>query len=115
MISTYHPKKTIVDIQQTVNDNQQKNINIPPGNFDIPSSQKNLPNYNPKLYYYYNHDLIRRKITLEIDPGNDKDSFNIVIHKTLWKSIVDIKQYVMEQNHEYTYDRQTIKYMGKVL
>ena len=90
-------------------------MNIPTGNVDMPSSETKLPNYNPKLYYYYNHDLIRRKITLKIDPGNDKDSFNIVIHKTLWKFIFDIIQYVMEQNHEYTYDRQIIKYMGKVL
>ena len=115
VISTYHTKKTSVDIQQTVDDNQQKNINIPPGNVDIPSSQTNLPNYNPKLYYQYNHDLIRRKKTLKIDPGNDKDSFNVVLHRTLQKSIFDIKKYIMERNPEYTYDRQTIKYMGEVL
>ena len=89
-------------------------MNIPTGNVDIPSSETKLPNYNPKLYYYYNNDLIRRKTTLKIDPGNDKESLNIVIHKTKWKSIFDIKKYGMEQNHEYTYDHQRIKYMGEV-
>ena len=109
------PSETIVDIPQTVIDNQHKNMNIPPGNVDIPSSETNLPNYNPKLYYYYNNDLIRRKITLKIDPGNDKEILNIVINKTKRISIFDIKKYVMEQKHEYTYDRQTIKYIGEVL
>ena len=108
------PSKKIVDIPQTVIDNQHKNMKIPPGNVDIPSSETSLPNYNPKLYYYYNNDLIRRKITLKIDPRNDKESLNIVIHKTKWKSIFDIKKYGMEQNHEYTYDHQRIKYMGEV-
>ena len=32
-----------------------------------------------------------------------------------WKSTFDIKKYIMERNFKYTYDRQTIKYMGKVL
>ena len=52
---------------------------------------------------------------MKIDVGNDKDSFNVVLHRTLWKSIFDIKKYIMERNPEYTYDRQTIKYMGEVL
>ena len=90
-------------------------MNIPPDNIDIPSSQTNLPNYNPNFIYHYNYEPIRRKITLKIDAGNDKDSVNVVLHRTLWKSILNIKQYGMEQNPEYTHDRQTIKYMGEVL
>ena len=114
MILTYHRKK-IVDLPKTVIDNQHKNMNIPPGNVNIPSSKFKLPNYNPNEYYYFGNDQIRRKITLKADTSNDKESLNLVIHKTKWKSIFDIKKYVMEQNHEYTYDRQTIKYMGEVL
>ena len=32
-----------------------------------------------------------------------------------WKSIFDVKTYFFEQKSKYTYDRQTIKYMGNVL
>ena len=32
-----------------------------------------------------------------------------------WESTFDIKKYIMERNFKYTYDRQTIKYMGKQL
>ena len=31
------------------------------------------------------------------------------------ETIFDTKQYIMERNPKYTYDRQTIKHMGKVL
>ena len=82
---------------------------------NIPSSKFKLPNYNPNKYFYFGNDQIRRMITLKIDTGNDKESLNLVIHKTKWKYNCDVKIYVMEQNHEYTYDRQTIKYMGEVL
>ena len=51
---------------------------------------------------------------MKINTGNDQDSFNRTLHKTQWKSIFDIK-YIMERNSKCTYDRQTIKYMGKVL
>ena len=54
-------------------------------------------------------------MTLKINAGNDKDSFNVVVHITLWKSIFDIKNYILEQNSKYKYDCQTIKYIGKVL
>ena len=104
-----------VDITQNLNDNQHKNVNIPPVNMDIPSSQTNLPNYNPSSIYQYKYKPVRTKLNLKIDPSNDKVSFSVVIHRTLWKSIFDIKQYVMERNPEYIYDRQTIKYMGEVL
>ena len=67
-----------VDIPQNVNDNQHKNVNIPPVNVDIPSSQTNLPNYNPSSIYHYKYNPIRRKLSLKIDPGNDKGSFSIV-------------------------------------
>ena len=56
-----------------------------------------------------------KKITLEIYTRNDKESKNLIIHKTKWKSIFDVKKYVMEQNHESTFDHQTIKYMGEVI
>ena len=82
---------------------------------NMPSSKFKLPNYNPNEYYYFDNDQIRRMITLKIDTGNDKESLNLVIHKTKCKSNCDVKKYVMEQNHEYTYDRQTIKFMGEVL
>ena len=52
---------------------------------------------------------------MKIDTGNDRDSFNVVLHRTLWKSIFDLKQYIIEWSPKYTYDRQTIKYMGEVL
>ena len=52
---------------------------------------------------------------MKIDAGNAKRSVSVVLHITLWKSIFDIKQYIMERNTKYTHDRQTIKYMGEVL
>ena len=52
---------------------------------------------------------------MRINTGNDKDSFNVTLHKMNWKSTFDIKKYIIDRNSKYTYDRQTIKYMGKVL
>ena len=89
-------------------------MNIPTGNVNIPSSKFKLPHCKLNEFYPFDNDQIRRKITLKIYTGNDKESKNLVIHKTKWKSIFDVKKYVMEQNHEYTFDRQSIKYMGEV-
>ena len=102
-----------VNIPQNVNDNQHKNVNIPPVNVDIRSSQTNKYNYNPSSIYQY--IPVKRKLTLKIDDGNDNSSRSVVIHRTLWKIMFDIKKYSMERNPQYTYDRQTIKYMGEVL
>ena len=90
-------------------------MNIPPGNVNIPSSKFKLPHCKLNEFYPFDNDQIRRKITLKIYTGNDKESKNLVIRKTKWKSIFDVKKYVMEQNHEYTFDRQSIKYMGEVI
>ena len=90
-------------------------MNIPPGNVNIPSSKFKLPHCKLNEFYPFDNDQIRRKITLKIYTGNDKESKNLVIRKTKWKSIFDVKKYVMEKKHESTFDRQTIKYMGEVI
>ena len=64
---------------------------------------------------YYLQVIVRRKITLKINAGNEKDSFNVTLHKIKWKSIFDVKKYILERNWKYAYDRQTIKYMGNIL
>ena len=70
-------KKQIVDITQTVINNQHKHMNIPPGNVNIPSSEFKLPHYKPNEYYPFDNDQIRKKkITLEIYTRNDKESKN---------------------------------------
>ena len=40
---------------------------------------------------YYLQVIVRRKITLKINAGNEKDSFNVTLHKIKWKSIFDVK------------------------
>ena len=80
-----------VDIPQSVTDNQHKNVNIPPVNVDIPSSQTNKPNYNPSLIYLY--EPVRSKLALKIDDGNDNGSFSVVIHRTIWKSRISKPHY----------------------
>ena len=109
----YHPKK-IVEIPPTVIDNQNKNLNIPSGNINILSSEFQLPHYKPNKYYPFINNQIKRKTTLKIYTGKNKESKNLVLHKIKWKSFYDVKKYVMEQNNEYTIDRQSIKYMGEV-
>ena len=65
------------------------------------------------MYDFQN--IVRRKITLKVDDGYEKDSFNITLHKMKWKSILDVKKHIFERKSKYTYGRQTIKYMGNVL
>ena len=81
-------------------------MNIPSVHVNIPPSQINKPKYNPNSFYQYK-DIVRRKLTLKINAGNDKDSFNVTLHKTLRKSIFDLKKYIMERNSKYIYERQT--------
>ena len=104
-----HTQKKDVDIPKKINVNitQNKDVNIPSVHINIPPSPTNKPS---SLYYYQN--IVRRKLTLKINTGNDKNSFNVTLHKMRWKSIVGIKQYILERNSKYTYDCQTIKYMG---
>ena len=42
------------------------------------------------MYDFQN--IVRRKITLKVDDGYEKDSFNITLHKMKWKSILDVKK-----------------------
>ena len=58
------------------------------------SSQTNKPNYKPSSTYQY-ITIIRRKMIFKINAGNDKDSFNVVVHRTLWQFIFDIKKYIL--------------------
>ena len=110
------PNKKDVDINQKIDVNipQNKDMEIPSVHVNIPPSQTNTPNYKPSSLYYY-QNIVRRKLTLKVNASNDKGSFNVTLHKTKWKSIFDIKKYIMEQNSKYTYDHQTIKYTGNVL
>ena len=57
----------------------------------------------------YFQDIVRRRITLKIDVGNEKDSVNVTLHKMKWKSILDVKEYILERKSKYTYDRQKNK------
>ena len=77
-------KKIYVDIPQN------KDMNIPSVHANIPPSQTNKPNYKP-CSMYHSHNIVRRKLTLKINDGNEKDSFNVTLHKMRWKSIFDKK------------------------
>ena len=54
------------------------------------SSQTNKPNYKPSSTYQY-ITIIRRKMILKINAGNDKDSLNVTLYRTQWKYMFDIK------------------------
>ena len=47
---------------------------------DVPSQPKK-PNYKPSSFYQY-ENIGRRKWTLKINARNNKDSFNVTLHKT---------------------------------
>ena len=107
--------KKDVDIPNKIDVNipQNKDVNILSVHVNIPPSQTKKPKYNPSSLYHC-QKIVRRKFTLKINAGNDKDSLNVTLHRTQWKYMFDIKIYIMERNSKYTYDRQTIRYMGKV-
>ena len=88
-------------------------MNIFSVHVNIPSFQTNKSNYKPSSFYQY-ENIVRRKLTLKINAGNDKDSFNVALHKMKWKSTFDIKIYYGADFQIYIW-RQAIKYMGKVL
>ena len=70
---------------------------------DIPPSQTNK---QTKLQNECNVSFPRhcpKKIRLKIITGNEKDSFNETLHKIKWKSIFDVKRYILERNSKYTY------------
>ena len=97
-----------------VNILQHKDVNKLSVHVNIHPSQTNKPNYKPSSLYHC-QNIVRKNFTLKINAGNDKDSLDVTLHRTQWKYMFDIKIYIMERNSKYTYDRQTIKYMGKVL
>ena len=85
-MSTYSKKGCRHTQKINVNISQNKDVNIPSVHINIPLSPTNKPS---PLYYY--QTIVRRKLTLKINTGNDKDSFNVTLHRTQWKSIFDIK------------------------
>ena len=76
------PRNKDVDIppKRDLNIRQRKDVNIPSVHVNIPESQTNKPNYKPSSFYQYK-EFVRRKLTLKINTGNDKDSFNVTLHK----------------------------------
>ena len=68
------PKKKDVDIPQN------EDVNIPSVHVNIPPSQTNKPNYKPGSFYQY-QKIVKRKLTLKINVGNNKNIYNVTLHK----------------------------------